>query len=108
LATISLYELLRRVYSRCDCDTTTINEWNSETWNRTTDINTNCPYCTDTTDGYTEEQEEEHWRKEEAREDLQLDELGRLARKKEKVYVPIIPKNIINKTMSRRMMNGRH
>jgi len=106
---ISLYEYMRRVYSRCDCDTSTANSWNCESWNGTADVRTNCPYCTDTTDGYTKEQEEEHWRKEQEREDLQIMELGRIERSiKRKVNVPTLQHKVINKTMNRRMMNGRH
>ena len=106
---ISMYEYLRRIYSKCDCDTSTTNEWNSETWNGTNEVSSNCPYCTDTTDGYTKEQEEEHWRKEEVKEELQLMELSRIDRSiKRKVNLPILPQNVINKSMNRRMMNGRH
>jgi len=67
-----------------------------------------CPYCTNTANGETKEEIEEIYRKRVEREDLQLEELGKIARQKQKVYIPIIPQNVINKSMNRRMMNGRH
>ena len=106
---ISFYELLRRSYSGCNCNTSTTDIWNEDVWGGTADTITHCPYCTDTTDGYTKEQEEEHWRKEEVKEELQLMELSRIDRSiKRKVNIPILSKNVINKSMNRRMMNSRH
>jgi hypothetical protein len=78
------------------------------------------PYCTvityrsrnSTKDGdiiakYKEDMDE-LWRQRIEREELELEELRRISRYKEKVNIPIISQNVINKTMNRRMMNSRH
>jgi hypothetical protein len=103
-----------RIYSNCCCNTSATSYNMSD---GTTDTSYNgcpyghpgCPYCTNTATGETKEEIEEIYRKSVEREDLQLEELGRIDRSiKRKVNLPIIPQNVINKSMNRRMMNGRH
>ena len=100
-----LQEYLRRVYSGCDCNTSTTNVWDDSKFGGTDSTDSNCPYCTNTA---TDKMIEEVYRKRAEREDLQIEQLSRLARQEKKVNIPIIPQNVINKTMQRRMMNSRH
>jgi hypothetical protein len=102
------YEYLRRAYSGCSCNTSTTDLWNEDVWGGTDSTDSNCPYCTNTATGDTKEKNEELFRKEQEREDLQLQELGKIARQKQQVNIPIISQNVISKTMNRRMMNSRH
>ena len=107
MGAMTWYNYLRRSYSRCSCDTTTTT---NEPWSftDTTDGYHNCPYCTSTTDGDTKQEEQDRWEKEQRREYSEIEELGRLARRiKVKVNIPVLPVKVINKTMQRRMMNGR-
>ena len=74
-----IHEYLRRVYSRCDCDTATSDVMSAT--NETTDGYNNCPYCTRTDSGYTKQELEEHFQREVERDELNIMELGRLARR---------------------------
>ena len=97
---MSFFTYLRRKYNRCDCDTLTSDNY----YSGTTDLRNECP-CTSTAVGG---RTKKYWRIEVEREDLHLRELGRLVQRiKSKPNVPILPMNVINKTMQRRMMNGR-
>ena len=91
-----------RRYPLCECDTTTgNNNYYSDTTNYS-----QCPYCTRTDDGYTKAEMEEREYYEDIHDEIM--ELGRIAKRiKVKANVSILPANVINKTMQRRMMNGR-
>ena len=98
-----------RIYSRCCCDTSTTSY---NTQDGTADSSyCQCSYCTSTATGSPtgyepKEYEEYEEGKEEFHEEIM--ELGRIERRiKHKAAVPILPQNVINKTMQRRMMNGR-
>lgn len=99
-----------RIYSRCCCDTSTTS---FATNGGTADTSyCQCSYCTSTaTGGHTKEQpQEESYNDYEEREEFhqEIMELGRIARRiKYKAIISIISQNVINKTMQRRMMNGR-
>ncbi len=97
-----------RIYSRCEYDTsTTTGGYNSTdgTADATSCMCGNCqstqlPESPPKVDDYNEGQEELH---------EEIMELGRIDRRiRYKAVVPILPQNVINKTMNRRMMNGRH
>lgn len=106
MGAIGFQEYLRRVYSGCSCNTATTNVWDDTAFGGTDSTDNNCPHCTNTADVIDDI--EEIWRQRIERDELELGELRRISRYKEKVNMPIIPQNVINKTMNRRMMNSRH
>jgi len=107
------YEYLRRTHSGCSCDTTATDVWDDNVFGGTNYSHynhNNCPYCVHTSiDDRTKKESEEQFHKEQEIKNLFIMELGRMEyRIRRKVDIPILPQNVINKTMNRRMMNGRH
>ena len=99
-----------RIYSRCEYDTSTTTGGYNSTDGTADSIHCTCCNCQSTSTQRPESREMVDEYDYEAQEKLheEIMELGRIARRiKSKAVVPILPHKVMNKSMQRRMLNGR-